>query len=386
MASFVDSPTLVVLLAAEPSADALGASMAQFWKYQDPSARLVGMAGPLMRAQGVEDWWHMEQVSVMGLLEVLKHYRRLKRLQTEIKLRLAEASPDLVLGIDGPDFNLDIESFLRQRNIPSYHLVAPTVWAWRPGRAAKMAEKTDGLLCLFPFEPPYFLVHDLPAVSIGHPLADQLPLIADKLAARQALGIDPDVKVLAVLPGSRRGEWQYNAPVFWQAIAELKQQQPNLVVLVPCLHERMKQTLMASAGDLSVRFVVAEQGARQVVTAADVALVASGTATLETALCHTPMVVSYRMHWLSHAIISRLLRTRWIALPNIIANRGIVPELLQDQATPSKLANALLPLLTEEKARQAQLTVFDEIHHQLKRNAAQSAVEQLIQWWQARRG
>lgn len=386
MASFVDSPKLVVLLAAEPSADALGASMAQFWKYQDPSVRLVGMAGPLMRAQGVEDWWQMEQVSVMGLLEVLKHYRRLKRLQTEIKLRLAEASPDLVLGIDGPDFNLDIESFLRHCNIPSYHLVAPTVWAWRPGRAAKMAEKTDGLLCLFPFEPPYFLVHDLPAVSIGHPLADQLPLIADKLAARQALGIDPDVKVLAVLPGSRRGEWQYNAPVFWQAIAELKQQQPNLVVLVPCLHERMKQTLMASAGDLSVRFVVAEQGARQVVTAADVALVASGTATLETALCHTPMVVSYRMHWLSHAIISRLLRTRWIALPNIIANRGIVPELLQDQATPSKLANALLPLLTEEKARQAQLTVFDEIHHQLKRNAAQSAVEQLIQWWQARRG
>lgn len=386
MASFADSPKLVVLLAAEPSADALGASIAQAWQMHDPSVRLVGMAGPLMRAQGVEDWWHMEQVSVMGLLEVLKHYRRLKRLQTEIKLRLAEASPDLVLGIDGPDFNLDIESFLRQRNIPSYHLVAPTVWAWRPGRAAKMAEKTDGLLCLFPFEPPYFLVHDLPAVAIGHPLADQLPLVADKLAARQALGIEADAQVLAVLPGSRRGEWQYNAPVFWQAIAELKQQQPNLVVLVPCLHERMKQTLMASAGDLVVSFVVAEQGARQVVTAADVALVASGTATLETALCHTPMVVAYRMHWLSHAIISRMLRTRWIALPNIIANRGIVPELLQDQATPSNLVNALLPLLTDEKASQVQLTVFDEIHHQLKRNAAQSAVEQLIQWWQARRG
>lgn len=386
MALFDKTPKLVVLLAAEPSADALGASIAQSWQARDASVRLVGMAGPLMRAQGVEPWWHMEQVSVMGLWEVLKHYRRLKRLQTEIKQRFAEVKPDLVLGVDGPDFNLAIESFLRQRNIPSYHLVAPTVWAWRPGRAAKMAEKTDGLLCLFPFEPPYFLVHDLPAVSIGHPLADQLPVVADKAAARQALNIDSDVSVLAVLPGSRRGEWQYNAPLFWQTIAEIKQQQPNLLVLVPCLHERMKQTLMASAGDLAVRFVVAEQGARQVLTAADVALVASGTATLETALCHTPMVVAYRMHWLSHAIISRMLRTRWIALPNIIANRGIVPELLQDQATPSHLVNALVPLLTDENARQAQLTVFDDIHHQLKRNAAQSAVAQLIQWWQARRG
>ncbi len=316
----------------------------------------------------------------------LKHYRRLKRLQTEIKLRLAEASPDLVLGIDGPDFNLAIESFLRQRNISSYHLVAPTVWAWRPGRAAKMAEKTDGLLCLFPFEPPYFLVHDLPAVSIGHPLADQLPVVADKATARQALGIDPDAKVLAVLPGSRRGEWQYNAPVFWQAIAELKQQQPNLVVLVPCLHERMKQTLMASAGDLSVRFVVAEQGARQVVTAADVALVASGTATLETALCHTPMLVAYRMHWLSHGIIRRLLRTRWIALPNIIANRGVVPELLQSDATPEALVAALSSLFNDASARQAQLSWFEQMHQQLKRDAAQTAVAQLIQWWQARRG
>ena len=384
MASFDKTPKLIVLLAAEPSADALGASIAQAWQIQDSDVRLVGMAGPLMRAQGVEPWWQMEQVSVMGLWEVLKHYRRLKRLQTSIKHRLAEQQPDLVLGIDGPDFNLGIESFLRQHNIPCYHLVAPTVWAWRPDRAAKLAEKTDGLLCLFPFEPPYFLVHDLPAVAIGHPLADQLPLIADKTSARLALAIDEDASVLAVLPGSRRGEWQYNAPLFWQAIAELKQQQPDLLVLVPCLHERMKQTLMTSVGDLAVRFVIAEQGARQVLTAADAALVASGTATLETALCHTPMVVAYRMHWLSHAVISRLLRTPWVALPNIIANRGIVPELLQHEATPAALAQALLPLLNDDKARQTQLIWFDEMHQQLKHHAAEGAVRQLMQWWQAR--
>ncbi len=386
MASFADSPKLVVLLAAEPSADALGASIAQAWQTHDPSVRLVGMAGPLMRAAGVEDWWQMEQVSVMGLWEVLKQYPRLKRLQTEVMNRLLSEKPDCVLGIDGPDFNLAIESFLRQAAIPSYHLVAPTVWAWRPGRAARMAEKTDGLLCLFPFEPPYFLVHDLPAVAIGHPLADQLPLMPDKLSARQSLGIEADAKVLAVLPGSRRSEWQYNAPLFWQTISQLQQQDAELVVLVPCLHERMQQTLMASANGLSVRFVIAQQGARQVLTAADVALVASGTATLETALCHTPMVVAYRMHWLSHAIIRRLLRTRWIALPNIIANRGVVPELLQSDATPEALVAALSSLFNDASARQAQLSWFEQMHQQLKRNAAQTAVTQLIQWWQARRG
>lgn len=386
MASFADSPKLVVLLAAEPSADALGASIAQAWQTHDPSVRLVGMAGPLMRVAGVEDWWQMEQVSVMGLWEVLKQYPRLKRLQTEVMNRLLSEKPDCVLGIDGPDFNLAIESVLRQAAIPSYHLVAPTVWAWRPGRAARMAEKTDGLLCLFPFEPPYFLVHDLPAVAIGHPLADQLPLIPDKLSARQALGIEADAKVLAVLPGSRRSEWQYNAPLFWQTISQLQQQDAELVVLVPCLHERMQQTLMASASGLSVRFVIAQQGARQVLTAADVALVASGTATLETALCHTPMVVAYRMHWLSHAIISRLLRTRWIALPNIIANRGVVPELLQSDATPEALVAALSPLFNDASAREVQLSWFEQMHQQLKHNAAQTAVAQLIQWWQARRG
>ncbi|HQT02062.1 MAG TPA: lipid-A-disaccharide synthase [Thiotrichales bacterium] len=386
MASFADSPKLVVLLAAEPSADALGASIAQAWQTHDPSVRLVGMAGPLMRVAGVEDWWQMEQVSVMGLWEVLKQYPRLKRLQTEVMNRLLSEKPDCVLGIDGPDFNLAIESVLRQAAIPSYHLVAPTVWAWRPGRAARMAEKTDGLLCLFPFEPPYFLVHDLPAVAIGHPLADQLPLIPDKLSARQALGIEADAKVLAVLPGSRRSEWQYNAPLFWQTISQLQQQDAELVVLVPCLHERMQQTLMASANGLSVRFVIAQQGARQVLTAADVALVASGTATLETALCHTPMVVAYRMHWLSHGIIRRLLRTRWIALPNIIANRGVVPELLQSDATPEALVAALSPLFNDASAREVQLSWFEQMHQQLKHNAAQTAVAQLIQWWQARRG
>lgn len=379
------SPKRVVLLAAEPSADALGASVAEAWRVAFPDVQLLGMAGPLMRAAGVQALWRMEEVSVMGLFEVLKHYRRLKRLQMQMIETLKAMKPDLVLGIDGPDFNLTIESALRDANIPSYHFVAPTVWAWRPGRALKMAERTDGLLCLFPFEPPYFLVHGLAAASVGHPLADRLPLVPDKTAARMALNIATDVPVLAVLPGSRRGEWQYNAPAFWDAVSLLLMQYPSLQVLVPCLNARMQQVLSAGVKDLPIHWMITEAGASQVLTAADVALVASGTATLETALCHTPMVVGYRMHWLSHRIITAMLKTRWIALPNIIANRGVVPELLQSQATGAALAAEVSKLLSpSSELRQVQLNWFDTLHNLLHCNAAATAVTQLISWWRER--
>jgi lipid-A-disaccharide synthase len=374
-----------VLLAAEPSADALGAAIAQRWFMQNPDVCLVGMAGPLMRAAGVQALWQMEDVSVMGLWEVLKHYPRLKRLQTSIIQQLFEMKPDLVLGIDGPDFNLPIESAMKTHSIACYHFVAPTVWAWRPKRAERIALQTDGLLCLFPFEPPYFLVHDLPAAAVGHPLADRLPLVPNKVAARLALGLSETALVLAVLPGSRRTEWQYNAPLFWQTIGLLLAQQPNLAIIVPCLHERMQQTLQASAGDLPIRWVLTASGASEVLTAADAALVASGTATLETALCHTPMVVAYRLHWLSFMIMNVLSQTRWVALPNIIANRLLVPELLQDKATPEALSQAVLPLLqTNSDERQQQLSAFGEIHQQLKMDAAASAVQQLLAWWRNR--
>jgi lipid-A-disaccharide synthase len=375
----------VVLLAAEPSADALGAVVAQRWLTQYPDVYLVGMAGPLMRAAGVKALWQMEDVSVMGLWEVLKQYRRLKRLQTSIIHHLAELKPDLVFGIDGPDFNLPIEAAMKRLNIPSYHFVAPTVWAWRPKRAERIAMQTDGLLCLFPFEPPYFLVHGLSSAAVGHPLADRLPLVPNKTEARAVLGLSESDLVLAVLPGSRKGEWQYNAPLFWQTVTLLLAAYPHLVVIVPCLHERMQQTLQATVGDLPIRWVLAAEGASTVLTAADGALVASGTATLETALCHTPMVVAYRLHWLSFLIMNTLRQTQWVALPNVIANQALVPELLQDDATPSALCRAIMPLLSvDSPERQAQLSAFGEIHEQLRCDAAQSAVNQVLAWWRDR--
>lgn len=375
-------PQIIVLLAAEPSADTLGASIARQWQQLNPSVRLMGMAGPQMRQAGVEALWNMEDVSVMGLWEVLKHYPRLKRLQTRIKQQLVALQPDVVLGIDGPDFNLAIEQYVRQHHLLAFHLVAPTVWAWRAGRAQQLAQQTDGLLCLFPFEPPYFHRYQLPAVAIGHPLADQLPLEPHKVQARVALGISSDALVLAVLPGSRRSEWHYNAPNFLQAARLLWQENPSMCILVPCLHEQMQQYLVNIAADLPIHWVIAEEGARQVLTAADVALVASGTATLETALCHTPMVMAYRMHWLTQWLMRKLIRTPWIALPNIIEQATLVPELWQEHATAERIAQELRQLLYHDASRQRQLVRFEVIHRQLKCNAALRAVQQLIEWWQ----
>jgi lipid-A-disaccharide synthase len=243
-----------------------------------------------------------------------------------------------------------------------------------------MAEKTMGLLCLFPFEPPYFQVHDLPATFIGHPLAQRLPLVPDKHALRVALGLN-DAPVVALLPGSRRSEWRYHAALFFDVVRKMQQTQPDIQVIVPCLHEHMKDTLMPFAQDLSILWMVDAQGASQALTSADVALVVSGTASLETALCHTPMVVAYRMHALSHAIISRLLLSRWVALPNIVANSTIVPEFLQSQATVDTLSQAVTRLLCDDAARAAQCRAFDVIHQQLMPPSDHIAAQTLIDWW-----
>lgn len=381
MASSAD-PKFIVLLACEPSADALGAALARAWQTADSEVKLVGMAGPLMRAAGVQALWLMESVSVMGLWEVLKHYPRLKRLQQSMIAELLALKPDMVLGIDGPDFNIPIESAMKAAQIPAYHWVAPTVWAWRPKRAQRIAQQTDGLLCLFPFEPPYFTIHGLDAAFVGHPLADRLPQQGNRVAVRQALGWSAEEPVLALLPGSRRSEWHYHAPLFWQTVRQLRECHPKLRFVVPCLHERMQQALAASTGDLSIEWVIAAEGASKVLQAADVALVASGTATLETALCHTPMVVAYRMHSLSFWIMNRLRQTPWVSLPNILTNRPLVAEYLQRQATPDNLCQAIDRLLTDAVARETQLAAFELLHQQLAKNAALQAQATLVSWWQ----
>jgi len=375
------NPSVIVLLAAEPSGDALGATLAIALKSAFPEVRLLGMAGPQMRAAGVEPVWQMEAVSVMGLWEVLKHYPRLRRLQKSIMRDLITLRPSFVLGIDAPDFNLAIESRLKSQQIPVYHLVAPTVWAWRSGRAARLAQQTDGVLCLFPFEPPYFLLHDLRAVAVGHPLADRLPLTPDRRAARHALGIAEDALVLAVLPGSRASEWQYHASVFFATVAKLHAVYPTFQVLVPCLHERMQTYLAELVGDLPIRLVVSPQGASEVLTASDLALVVSGTATLEAALCHTPMVIAYQMHPVSWWIMSRMAKVSWAGLPNILANASIVPELLQEDMQVDSLAHTLGHLFDNPQAQEAQRRAFDVLHQQLRLNTAETAVSTLIQWW-----
>lgn len=380
MASSVN-PQLVVLLAVEPSADALGAELAVVLRARFPDVVLMGMAGPRMRSAGVEALWQMEEVSVMGLWEVLKHYPRLRRLQKSVMRQLADLRPSFVLGIDGPDFTLPIEAYLKRQAIPVYHFVAPTVWAWRAGRAEKIARQTNGLLCLFPFEPPYFLLHELRAVSVGHPLADRLPLIPDKREARQSLGLAEGATYLAVLPGSRGSEWRYHATVFIDTIKQMSQAYPDMRVLIPCLHEQMRDYFMPLVAGLPVQLILSPEGASQVLTASDVALVVSGTATLEAALCHTPMVIAYQMHPVSWWIMTKMATTSWAGLPNILANASVVPEYLQTEMRAENLVPALSYLLDNPQARKAQLSWFEQIHHQLRLDTAQTAVTRLIEWW-----
>lgn len=384
MASFAKRPSRIILLAAEPSADALGASLAQAWLAADPSIELSGMAGPLMRAAGVKDRWQSEQVSVMGLWEVLKAYPRLKKLQNDIIDALINLKPDMVIGIDGPDFNLPIEAALKAQGVAVYHWVAPTVWAWRAGRAEKLARQTDGVLCLFPFEPPYFEIHGMHAAAVGHPLADRLPIMPDKLAAKAKLGLQLDALVFAVLPGSRRNEWHYHGDLFFEVVRAIQARHPTIQVVVPCLHERMQQVLVEKSHGLPISWVISSQGASDVLVAADVALVASGTATLETAFCHTPMVVAYRLHWLSYHLMKWLMMTRWIALPNILTNRAVVPELIQSAATVEAITQSVDRLLVSASAREDQVSTFITLHQSLRLNAAQRAYETLLSWWKAR--
>lgn len=380
MASFV-SPQIVVLLAVEPSADALGAELAVALRARFPEVVLMGMAGPRMRSAGVEALWQMEEVSVMGLWEVLKHYPRLRRLQKSVMRQLADLRPSFVLGIDGPDFNLPIEAYLKRQAIPVYHFVAPTVWAWRAGRAEKIARQTNGLLCLFPFEPPYFLLHELRAVAVGHPLADRLPVNPDKQKVRQSLGLSERAVYLAVLPGSRTSEWRYHSDIFINTIKQIGQIYPNIHVLIPCLNERMRDYFIPLVAGLPVQLVLSPEGANQVLTASDVALVVSGTATLETALCHTPMVIAYQMHPISWWIMTKMATTAWAGLPNILANASIVPEYLQTEMQAENLVSALSYLLDNPQARKTQLSWFEQIHQQLRLDTAQTAVTTLVEWW-----
>ena len=351
------------LVAGEDSGDQLGAELIEALRGLYPQARFVGIGGPRMRSVGFEAWHDIGELSVMGLAEVLRHLPRLLRLRARLTKRLIALKPDVFIGVDAPDFNLGLERKLKRAGIRTVHYVSPSIWAWREKRAAKIGESADRVLCLFPMEPAIYAKHGVDARFVGHPLADRFPLISDREAARAELGLAQDTPVLAVLPGSRGSEIQRLGAIFLDAASHVRAQIPNLQVVVPAANERCRtelEILLRASGPVSLL-----QGhSHRVMAAADVVLLASGTAALEAMLAKRPMVVGYRISALTYRIVRglNLLRTSVYSLPNILAGHALVPELMQDECTAENLATEVMRLLNEPGRRALMVNAFERMH------------------------
>jgi len=377
-----DRPLTIGVVAGESSGDNLGAALIRAVRASAPGTRFVGVAGPAMRVEGCEAWADSHELAVMGLFEVLHHLPRLLGLRRAVRERMREARPDVFVGIDAPEFNLHLAPALHAAGIPTVQYVSPQVWAWRRGRARDMARFLDLVLCLLPFERAVYEEVGLRAVFVGHPLADQLPLEPDRAGARRELGLAPDLPLVAVLPGSRVGEVSRLADDFAGAIAWLAARRPGLGLAAPLADARTRalfeQALARRAPGVAVRLV--DGRARTVLTAANVALVASGTATLETLLCKRPMVVAYRLGALTAFALRGLglLKAPWFAQPNLLAGRRVVPELSQGEVTPERLGREIEHWLDAPEAVGELQTLFTAIHRQLRQGASETAAAAIL--------
>ena len=381
-------PLRIALVAGEASGDLLGAALVRDLKALHPDAEFVGVAGPEMRAAGVTAWHDCEELAVMGLVEVLKHLPRLLKLRKSLRERLLAWRPDVVIGIDAPDFNLGLEKWLKARGVRTVHYVSPSVWAWREKRAATIGQSADRVLCLFPMEPAIYAKHGVDARFVGHPLAAMLPLRPDRAAARGALGIDGDGPLLAMLPGSRGSEIARLGPVFLDAVALLLQRLPNLRVLAPMANarcrERFQRLLSQHPASLALHGALhlVDGRAREAMVASDAVLLASGTAALEAMLAKRPMVVAYRIAPLTYFIVKAfgLLKVERYSLPNVLAGDALVPERMQADCRAEVLADDVERLL-REGLTPAQRLRFEGLHEALHvptQRAAAEAVASLL--------
>ncbi|WP_425478646.1 lipid-A-disaccharide synthase [Luteimonas marina] len=363
------------LVAGEASGDLLGAGLVEQLRARFPDAEFAGVGGAAMRAAGVETWHDASELAVMGLSEVLRHLPRLLSLRRGLRRRLLDWRPDVFVGIDAPDFNLGLERALKRRGVRTVHYVSPSVWAWREARAAKIGRSADRVLCLFPMEPAIYARHGVDARFVGHPMADAMPLNPDRRRARAELGLDDDAPVLAVLPGSRLGEIERLGAVFLEAAARVAAQVPGLQVVVPAATPGCRDAIARLPSAAHLRIL--DGRAREAMTAADVVLLASGTATLEAMLAKRPMVVGYRIAPSTYRIVKALglLKVDRYALPNVLAGSTIAPELMQDDCTPANLAAAVLAWFTDPAAVAALEPVYRGLHLALRRDASASAAD-----------
>ncbi|NIJ68311.1 lipid-A-disaccharide synthase [Xanthomonas sp. 60] len=370
----------IALVAGEASGDLLGAGLVGELRRRFPNAEFAGIGGDSMRGAGCQTWFDASELAVMGLTEVLRHLPRLLRLRSEFRERVRAWQPDVFIGIDAPDFNLPVERWLKQRGIRTVHYVSPSVWAWREKRAEKIGASADLVLCLFPMEPPIYARHGVDARFVGHPMADEIPARVDREQARAALGLPANAKVLAVLPGSRLGEISKLGQAFFEAAWQVTERLPGLHVVVPAANAACREMINAqlSASALPVAHAhVLDGQARTAMIAADVVLLASGTATLETMLVKRPMVVGYRVAELTYQLVKALglLKVDRYALPNILAGKDLAPELMQHDCTPEKLAAAILQWFDHPQMVADLQASYVQLHGLLRRDASARAAE-----------
>ena len=364
----------VALVAGEASGDILGSGLMRALKARHPDVRFIGVGGPLMEAEGLVSYFPMERLAVMGLVEVLGRLRELLKRRKELIQTLIAEKPDVFIGIDAPDFNLTLELKLRQAGIKTVHYVSPSVWAWRQKRVLKIREGCDLMLTLLPFEAKFYEEKGVPVRFVGHPLADTIPLQADRRAARVAIGLG-EGPLVALMPGSRGGEVERLGALFLDAAQHLRERIPGVRFVSPCANPARRAQLEQMLQGRDLPLTLLDGRSHEALAACDAVLIASGTATLEALLYKRPMVVAYRLAPLTYWILKLMVKSPYVSLPNLLAQRLLVPELLQDAATSQALAQTLAPLITDGAH---QTDSFDQIHRALRRDASNQAADAVL--------
>ena len=373
------------MVAGETSGDLLASLLLGGLKDRWPALESFGIGGPEMAQCGFDAWWPSDKLAVRGYVEVLRHYREIVGIRKQLKMRLLHTRPSIFIGVDAPDFNLDLAAGLKDHGIKTVQFVCPSIWAWRADRATKIRRSVDHVLCVFPFEAALLGQQGIAATYVGHPLASVIPLQPDKAGARRKLGLNEADTVVAILPGSRESEIKYLADRFFKAAALVNRAQPAIQFIVPAvprlkaLIQRIASDVGAGAGAGARTLRILDGQSHTALAACDVALVASGTATLEAALFKRPMVIAYNMNGLSWRIMQRKQLQPWVGLPNILCQDFVVPELLQDKAMPQALADAVLNWLDIQARQPEKITAleqrFTQLHAELQRDTAQLATD-----------
>lgn len=369
------------MVAGEASGDLLASHLIRALRRHLPEVEFYGIGGPKMQREGFRAMWPCERLAVHGYVDALKRYRELSSIRRGLLSAMLKDPPDAFIGVDAPDFNLWLEERMKKAGVPAIHFVSPSIWAWRAGRLEKIVRSVTHLLCLFPFEPALYKDRSIAVSYVGHPFADELPLHPDREAMREQLALPAELPIIALLPGSRQSEVKNLAPVFIEAAKRIVERRPEVRFIVPLATRETRQLFEqalhdADASELPIRMLFGH--AVEAMTAADAVLVASGTASLEAALLKRPMVISYRMGSLQYRLMKRLAYLPWVGLPNILCGEEMVPELLQDDATPERLAAALEAWFDDADRRHALETRFMALHLELRQGTAEKAAKAIL--------